>query len=183
MFRASRSCLAAALMAALVAPPSAAAQDDTSKSAPLVKELVSLLTENELTSMAARDPIERDRFIAALFYPGQLMVITGKYTVPVLLDEKISFDKYMDVYVELNGAAVPESKIFIEDQFADGLVASKNTPFDSWIVGDKVTLFDGNHRKAKMSRDDYRKLVADADAQYAKLLELLIAQAKASIKG
>jgi len=187
MFRASRPCLTAALLAALVtAPafaPSMTAQEPTSKSAALAKELVSLLSSNELTSIAARDPIERDRFIAALFYPGQLMVVTGKYTVPVLLDEKISFDKYMDVYVELNGAAVPESKIFIEDQFADGLLTTNQTPFDSWIVGDRVTLFDGNHRKAKMSRDEYRKLVADADEQYAKMLELLIAQAKEAIKG
>lgn len=187
MSRAFRPLIVAASLAALVltsAPAPAAAQDEpASVSAPLAKELVSLLVDHEMTSIAARDPIERDRFIAALFYPGQLMVVSGKYTVPVLLDEKISFDKYMDVYVALNGAAVPDSKIFIEDQFANGLTTSKNTPFDSWVVGDKTTLFDGNHRKAKMSRDEYRKLVADADQQYAKLLELLIAQAKMAIKG
>lgn len=185
MFRAFRPRIAAASLAALVltSGPAPAAAQDAPVSAPLAKELVSLLVDNEMTSIAARDPIERDRFIAALFYPGQLMVVSGKYTVPVLLDEKISFDKYMDVYVALNGAAVPDSKIFIEDQFANGLTTSKNTPFDSWVVGEKTMFFDGNHRKAKMSRDEYRKLVADADQQYAKLLELLIAQAKMAIKG
>ena len=183
MYRVFRRSVAAALLASVAlahAPVAAVApgQENESKSAPLAKELVDLLVKNNITSVAARDPIERDRFIAALFYPGQLMVITGKYSVPVLLDEKISFDKYMDVYVELNGAAVPESKIFIEDQFANGLVATKNTPFDSWVVGEKATLFDGDHRKAKLSRDEYRKLMSDADQQYAKLLELLIAEAK-----
>lgn len=185
MSRAFHPYIVAASLAALVltsAPAPAAAQDGP-VSAALAKELVSLLVDNEMTSIAARDPIERDRFIAALFYPGQLMVVSGKYTVPVLLDEKISFDKYMDVYVALNGAAVPDSKIFIEDQFANGLTTSKNTPFDSWVVGDKTMFFDGNHRKAKMSKDEYRKLVTDADQQYAKLLELLIAQAKMAIKG
>src|SRR5690606_11758490 len=130
MFRAFRPCLAAALLAALMLPSlptPAAAQDAAPKSAPLAKELVTLLTDHELTSIAARDPIERDRFIAALFYPGQLMVVTGKYSVPVLLDEKISFDKYMDVYVALNGAADPATKIFIEDQNANGLAAGKET--------------------------------------------------------
>ena len=34
-----------------------------------------------------------------------------------------------------------------------------------------------------MSKDEYRKLVTDADQQYSKLLELLIAQAKASATG
>ena len=183
MYRVFRSLPTAALLAALVLTSGTArlvAQDASgSKSAALAKELVDILVKRNITSMAARDPIERDRFIAALFYPGQLMVVTGKYAVPVLLDEKISFDKYMDVYVELNGAATLDSKIFIEDQFANGIATTKDTPFDSWTVGgSKATLFDGDHRKAKLSRDAYRKLVTDADQQYAKLLELLIAQAK-----
>lgn len=186
MSRAVRFPIVAATAALLLVTGSArlsALQNPASKSAALAKELVDLLTKQQMTSIAARDPIERDRFIAALFYPGQLMVVSGKYTVPVLLDEKISFDKFMDVYVELNGAAQLDSKIFIEDQFADGLFTKEDTPFDSWVVGDKATLFDGNHRKAKMSKDEYRKLVTDADQQYSKLLELLIAQAKASAKG
>jgi hypothetical protein len=187
MSRAVRFSLVTATAALLLTAGSArltARQNPASKSAALAKELVDLLSKQQMTSIAARDPIERDRFIAALFYPGQLMVVSGKYTVPVLLDEKISFDKYMDVYVELNGAAQLDSKIFIEDQFADGLFTKEDTPFDSWVVGDKATTyFDGDHRKAKMSKDEYRKLVADADQQYSKLLELLIAQAKASVKG
>ena len=185
MFRALRLPLASAALAALTAGVFAApaAAQDPNKSAALAKELVDLLTKQKRDSIAARDPIERDRFIAAMIYPGQLMVITGKYTVPVLLDEKISFGKYMDVYVELNGAAVPSSKVFIEDQFADGLMFNrKQTPFDSVVLGDKTMLFDGDHRKAKMSKDEYNKAFADADEQYSKLLELLLAQLKA-VKG
>jgi hypothetical protein len=184
MFRAFRLPLASAALAALTAGvfTAPAAAQDSHKSAALAKELVDLLTKAKRDSIAARDPIEKDRFIAALIYPGQLMVVTGKYTVPVLLDEKISFGKYMDVYVELNGAAVPSSKVFIEDQNADGLIFNrKETPFDSVVFGDKVMLFDGDHRKAKMSKEDYSKAFADADAQYTKLLELLLAQLK-SIK-
>jgi hypothetical protein len=187
MFRALRLPLASAALAAIAfaaAPVTAAApQDPVSKSSALAKELVDVLAKQKRDSIAARDPIERDRFIAALMYPGQLMVVTGKYTVPVLLEEKINFHKYMDVYVELNGAAVPSSKVFIEDQFADGFVPGrKQTPFDSIVEGDKTTLFDGDHRKAKISKDEYNRLFAEADARYAKLLELLLAQAK-GVKG
>lgn len=164
----------------VAAPP--AAQNTTPRSAALARELVDLLTKQKRDSIAARDPIERDRFIAAMMYPGQLMVITGKYTVPVLLDEKISFGKFMDVYVELNGAAVPDSKLFIEDQFADGLVANrKQLPFDSVVTGSsKTMLFDNDPRKQKMSREEYAKAFSDADEKYSKLLELLLAQAKAA---
>jgi hypothetical protein len=187
MFRVLRVPLAAAVLAAVAMAATAvpaAERQGASKSAALAKELVDELTKQKLTSMAARDPVERDRFIAALIYPGQLMVITGKYTVPILLDEKISFGKFMDVYVELNGAAVPESKVFIEDQFADGLSPSrKQAPFDSVVEGETTRLFDGNHRKAKMSKDEYNKAFADADAKYVKLLELLLKQAKAAKEG
>ncbi|HUF24563.1 MAG TPA: hypothetical protein VMN81_10580 [Vicinamibacterales bacterium] len=187
MFRVLRVPLAAAALAAVAmaaaAVPALARQGAASKSAALAKELVDLLTKQKLTSMAARDPVERDRFIAALIYPGQLMVVTGRYTVPVLLDEKIAFGKFMDVYIELNGAAVPDSKVFIEDQFADGLSPTrKEAPFDIVVEGETTRLFDGNHRKAKMSKDEYNKAFADADEKYAKLLELLLKQAKASAK-
>ncbi len=189
MFRALRLPLASAVLATLAivafTTPAAARQNAAqSKSASLAKELVDLLTKQQRNSIAVRDPIEKDRFVAAMTYPGQLMVITGKYTVPVLLDEKISFGKHMEVYVELNGAAVPASKVFIEDQFADGLALSrKQSPFDSIVLGTESMLFDGDHRKKKMSKEDYQKAFADADAQYSKLLELLIAQAKAADKG
>ena len=186
MFAAFRSSLIPATLAvALIAgaTPAAARQNTSPRSPALAKELVELLAKQKRDSIAVRDPIERDRFTAALMYPGQLMVVTGKYTVPVLLDEKISFGKFMDVYVELNGAAVLASKVFIEDQFADGLVANrKQVPFDSVVHGDKSMLFDGDHRKQKMSKEEYNKAFAEADEQYAKLLELLLAQAKA-VKG
>lgn len=187
MSRAFRLLMVSAALAAtaLGAVPltAAASQDPASKSAALAKELAALLAKQKRDSIAARDPIERDRFIAAMVYPGQLMVVTGKYTVPVLLDEKISFGKFLDVYIELNGAAVPSSKVFIEDQFADGLVnGKKQTPYDSVVEGDKTLLFDGDHRKAKMSKEEYSAAFAAADERYAKLLELLLAQLK-SVKG
>lgn len=187
MFRAFRLPLALAALAAVAvtaAPvPAAARQNTVSKSAALAKELSALLAQQKRDSIAVRDPIERDRFVAAMIYPGQLMVITGKYTVPVLLDEKISFGKFMDVYIELNGAAVPSSKTFFEDQFADGLVnGKKQMPYDSVVEGDKTVLFDGDHRRAKMSKDEYNKAFADADEKYSKLLEMLLAQAK-GVKG
>lgn len=188
MFRAIRLSLIPAVVAAVavvaVPVPARAEQTPAPKSAKLAKELVDVLTTQKRDSMAARDPIERDRFIAALIYPGQLMVVTGRYSVPVLLDEKISFGKYMEVYIELNGAAVPSSTTFIEDQFADGLVSNrKESPFDSVVDAGKTFLFDGDHRKKKISKEDYAEVFAEADAKYAKLLELLLAQAKAADKG
>ena len=183
MNRVSRSFLAAAVAAIAIAGTAPAAAQNSPRSAALAKELVDILSKQKIDTIAARDPIERDRFIAAMVIPGQLMVVTGKYTVPVLLDEKISFNKFRDVYVELNAASVPASKVFIEDFLADGIVTNrKQSPFDTWMEAGKTTLFDGDHRKMKMSKDEYAKAAKDADERYAKLLELLIAQAK-QVKG
>jgi len=62
-----------------------------------------------------------DVFVAALYFPGiQLLVVSGKYTVPQLLTERVNKKEYRDVYLDLNGASVAESKVFIEDPGADG---------------------------------------------------------------
>ena len=52
-----------------------------------------------------------------------------------------------------------------------------------WDEGDKSTAFDGEWKKAKMSEADYTKAYADADERYAKMLSLLLAQAKSSKPG
>ena len=48
---------------------------------------------------------------------------------------------------------------------------------DSWDAANKSVLFDG-HKKAKMSETDYAKAYTEADEQYARILSLLVAQAK-----
>jgi hypothetical protein len=47
-----------------------------------------------------------------------------------------------------------------------------------WDEGDKSTAFDGEWKKAKLSEAEYTKAYADADERYAKMLSLLLAQAK-----
>jgi hypothetical protein len=54
----------------------------------------------------------------------------------------------------------------------DGDVAA-----DTWENGSTSHAFEG-HKKAKLSEADYLKAYTEADAQYAHILELLLAQAK-----
>ena len=51
-----------------------------------------------------------------------------------------------------------------------------------WDEGTKSTAFDGEWKKAKMSEADYTKAYTDADERYAKMLSLLLAQAKQKAK-
>ncbi len=78
--------------------------------------------------------------------------------------------------MDLQAASVPGTRVFVQDMLADGLVAKPDGPGDIFEDGDKSVTFDGEWKKAKLSEDEYRKLFADADERYAKMLTLLTAQ-------
>ena len=168
--------LLSGLLALTVATPVSAQE---SKSAPLAKQLASALDAAKLDSIAAKDPDAPDAFAAALYFPGmQLLVVSGKYSVPQLLNTRLTNKEYRDVYLDLNGAAT--AKIFIEDPGADGLKAKResNQPFDQVETAGKRTMFDGDWKTQKLSEQDYMKAFAAADERYAQILTALLAQLK-----
>ena len=160
-------------------PAAAIAQE--SKSAPLAKQLAAALDAGKLDSIAAKDPASPDVFAAALYFPGmQLLVISGKYAVPQLLNDRVGRKEYRDVYLDLNGASAADTKVFIEDPGADGLKAKReeNQAFDQCEIGGKRTMFNNDWKAQKMSEDDYMKAYSAADDRYAQILAALLAQAK-----
>ncbi len=170
--------LAAALLLVPVLSP---AQD--SKSAALAKELSQVLDKQagEMKVVAARMPGSHDEYAAAMYFPGsQLLVVTARYSVPVLMDERLAKKDYREIYIDLNSASVPESKVMISDLGADGLKVKPddNTPYDSVDRAGKVTAFDGDWKKAKISETDYMKAFGDDDELYAKVLQALLGQMK-----
>jgi len=168
----------AAILAVAVAAP-AAAQD--SKSAAGATELAQVLGSKKLDAIAARDPSAPDLFVAALHFPGQLMIISAKYAAPPLLTEKLAQRQYRDVYIELNAASIAESRVFVTDINADGLRPrreGRDGPVDIRDAGGKSMRFDGNWREDKMSEADYMKAYAEADAHYSQMVALLLAEAK-----
>ena len=172
-----RSFAAAALVLGVAASVSAGSQD--SKSAPLAKELTQLLDAAKLDSIAAPDPTSGG-YVAALYIPGtQLLVVSGKLAFVVGADERIKNKQFRDLYMDLQGAALPGSRAFASDVSCDGFAFKGNGDgaVDSWDIADKSITFTG-HKKAKMTEEDYTKVYADADQQYARILSLLLAQAK-----
>jgi hypothetical protein len=169
----ARSCLGGLLMLSLAVP--AVAQD--SKSAALVKQLTSALDEAKLTSVAVKDPAQPDMFVAALYYPGSmLLVVSAKMTAAAAMAEKIAKKDFQDAYVDLQSASTPDTKVFVQDTGADGL---KMKTFDSVDRGTKSVTFDGEWKKAKFaSEQEYQKMFDDTDAAYAKMLTALMASLK-----
>jgi hypothetical protein len=162
----------------------ASAQD--SKSAAIAKELVQTLDAAKLEAIAAPDPATPGAFVAAMYIPGsELLVVSAKYAAPPLLVDRITAKDYQSVYVDLQSASVRGSKVFVQDQGADGLVAkpSGDQPADSWDEGDKSVSFDGDWKKAKKAEAEYTKSFTEADDRYAKMLSMLLAQAKKAKAG
>jgi hypothetical protein len=169
-------------LATLVAlSPTAVASAQESKSASLAKQLATALDAGKLESIAAKDPSAPDVFVAALYFPGfQLLVVSAKYAVPQLLNERLAKKEFRDVYIDLNSASVPLSKVLVEDAAADGLRPKReeNQSYDSIDVSGKRTVFDGDWKKQQLTEADYMKAFSAADELYARALSSLLAQLK-----
>ena len=178
--------IAAALLAVGLAHTGiATAQPVTSSTAAPVKELASLLAAKGggagAQFVAAEDPKDASRFVAAMLLPDlQLLLVSAAYKAPVLLRERVLLKKYQDAYQDLQAASIAEGKLVIEDLLANGLAVkpAKNQAPDAATIKGKTITFDGQWRKAKVSEAEYTSAFATAEQEYARLLALLIAQAK-----
>ena len=105
-----------------------------SQSAAAAATLTALLDARKLDAVASRDPDQPGNFVAALYFSGlQLLVVSGPYPQPALLDKRIAAGDYKDVYLDLNGALTHEGQFFVMDLLADGLrpACERDQPFDS----------------------------------------------------
>ena len=171
--------LAIGLFVLGVAASGVSAQE--SKSATAAKTLTDLLDARSLDAMAAKEPNQQDFYVAALYFKGsQLLVVKARYAVALYITDKLQKREYREVYIDLNSASIPESKILVVDSKCDGVMATRdeNGPIDTYETATKRYSFDGDWKKAKMTEEEYRKAHAEADDAYLHMLNVLIAQLK-----
>jgi len=152
-----------------------------SKSEPLAKQLAQAMEKAQLTTFAARDEEGNGQYVAAMYFPGsQLLVVSARYSVPILIEQKLADKKYMDVYIDLNSASVPESKVFVSDLLADGLHArpSEGQPFDTFEKAREQWTFNRDWDGRGISEETYMKEFRQADDEYVHMLQVLLASVK-----
>lgn len=162
----------------LLTPSMAVAQESTS--AALAGELTKLLEVRNLDSIAAKMGAE-DQFVGALYFPGsQLLVVSARYSVPQRMEAQLVQKNYRDVYIDLNSASIPDSKVFISDLGANGLQSRReeNQPFDTADVNGKSYTFDGDWSRANMTEAEYSKAYQTTEQEYVRMLEALVAELK-----
>ena len=100
---------------------SASAAAQVSKSSAIAKELVQVMESKKLDSIAAKiqtgapnageQPSARN-FAAALYFPNvQLLLISGHYSAPQLMEPRLAGKHYRDTYMELSGTVTPKRSI------------------------------------------------------------------------
>jgi hypothetical protein len=167
------SILCVGLMAFVM--PESGGQD--SSSAAKAATLTRLMDQQKLDSVAAHDPEQPDRFVAALYYPGvQLLVVSASYPVPDVLRQKITGRQYRDVYMDLQSSATQQGRFFVMDLEANGVrqTRQEDAAFDvTYKDGDNPASFDGEWKRQNMSRAQYDARFRSDDERYTKMLTAL----------
>jgi hypothetical protein len=166
-----------ARLIAVVAFLSAVAPGAESRSPALASELTDRLAKAGLDAVAAVDPENPDRFVAALVFPRvQLLVVDASVPVPAVAIQHIAARQYRDAYMALQQSAAAEGRIFVHDMGGDGLRSDGgDVVYESGV---RQTVFDGAPRLQKLSEAAYQQRFAETDQRYSRMLALLIEQLK-----
>lgn len=179
MTRTIRRSSGIALAAILLLASASFAQD--SRSATSVTELVKMFDTMKLDSFAVKGAAPNE-YVGALYFPGtQLLVVSAKFDTPWRADSLLGMKDYRDLYIELNSASQPNTKVFVSDLSANGLRPKKDgNLYDTADVLGKTYNFDGDWKKAKITEDDYSKAFSTTDEQYMQMIQALLAGLKKS---
>jgi hypothetical protein len=172
-----RVTISAALLLLTVGAAALRAVEDAPRSAAPAATLRAQLEQRGLQAIAARDPDEPGRYIAALYIPGvQLLVVSAPYPLTTAIDKKIAAGEYMDVYVEIQGVRDRTGHFFVEDVLADGV----QPPSEPGLACDTTTLngatpvvFNGKWDAQQLTQDEYYARLKGDDGRYARMLEVL----------
>jgi hypothetical protein len=176
----NRACFHFAIVGLLFVYLPSKAEAQVSKSTAIAKELIQVMEAKKLDSIAAKTATGEGHFAAALYFPNvQLLVISGHYSAPQLMEPRLAAKQYRDTYMELSGTVTPDTKIFVQDMGEPGLTPRKQeNMYDTWTRAGKIVMFDGENDKQKMSDAEYAQAFAEADEEYARILGALLAEAK-----
>jgi hypothetical protein len=173
----SRCCFPGICAVLTIAASVPAAEGQESRSPAAAAALTRLLHERKLETIAAHDPGQADRFVAALYVPGsQLLVISSTHPVPAMLEQRLTQQQYRDVYTDLHGSGIREGRVFVTDLQANGLRRTREVgePFDIvYRNGVHQASYDGDWKGQKLTESQYNERFGKDDAEYARLLQVL----------
>lgn len=154
-------------------PAARAFNDPEPKSAALAKQLVAAMAARQIEAMAAVDPADPTRIIAALSFPGvQLLVMSSEHKALDYLKLQIEKRQFRDVYDSLQYGP-PASRLFFHDIGCDGFVPGEYV--DLFYEGATTrTMFDGNFMAQSLTELEYAAKRRTAEEKYVHSLTVLL---------
>lgn len=152
-----------------------------SQSERAAQEIAQVMKERKLDCLATAEPGAPDRFVAMMYFPTQLLIVSARYTAPSLLRERVLARDYRAVYEQLQGGAERDGKLFVQDLGADGLHVRPAPAGPMDVVYQSVnvrTAFNGDWKAQGLTEQQYHERFRAVDEHYARLLQALLAQAK-----
>jgi hypothetical protein len=157
----------------------------TARSAAPAQQLIDELRNRKMQHLAAADPQEEGRYVAAALLGGdQLLVVSARYSQPVLFSERLYRGDHQGAYVELNAASVRDGKLFVQDLGDPGLRPTRTSdlPFDiAYESGGKGTAFNGDWKAQGLSKQQYLEVFASVDDKYAHAVDALLSALSAVV--
>ena len=149
----------------------ASAQTET-KSAQLVKQLVSAMSARQLDAIAAPDPDEPGRFVAALTFPEvQLLAVSSRHRAADYITQQIGKKQFREVYVMLQEGSA-STRLTVHDMGCDGIVPGG---VDILYEGANEKIrFDGKWADQSLTEAAYLEKQKDADEKYSRVLTILL---------
>lgn len=168
-----RMILTAVCLSALVSGPTSA-QSDAAKPADLAKRLVSAMSARQLDAIAATDPDEPGRFIAALAFPDvQLLVVSSRHRSVDYLKQQLAKRQFREVYGILQEGAEAD-RLFFHDMGCDGLQPAGETVDVVYEGSARQTRFDGKWEEQSLSEEAYAARLVKAEEKYGHALIVLL---------
>jgi hypothetical protein len=143
----------------------------------IARDLAHQLRNASLQAFAAPDPERPGAFVAVLYVPEQLLVVEAYHPSPAVLEGRIRAHQYREAYLDLQGTPTPAGRFFVLDANANGLLTAVPGHGSVDVVdvaGRPSLLLNGDASEQKLGDGEYRARVTEADAEYARLLHVLI---------
>ena len=149
----------------------AGAQTET-KSAQLVKQLVSAMAARQLDAIAAPDPDEPGRFVAALAFPEvQLLAVSSRHQAADYITLQIGKKQFREVYGMLQEGPA-STRLVVHDMGCDGIVPGGVDIF--YAGATEKMMFDGKWLEQSLTEAAYREKQNGADEKYSRILTVLL---------
>jgi hypothetical protein len=141
------------------------------------QDLAYSLARTSLNAIAAVDPAETGVFVAALHVSGNLLLVRARHPAPQKITAQIKAGEYFQTYLDLIGTPTAAGKLFVTDAGANGVLSGVPGADNIDVIrqeGGRAIAFNGDFSGQGLSAAQYDAKLSDTDAEYARLLKLLL---------